>query len=161
MPSESSGGLLPSAFRSGCVAEALRMNVTLRLIGGTDHLGHLVIGRLFGWAGPMGVYEESDEKSVCIIWRSGFRWHYVVELSRKTPPKEPFSLPPPPTSVGGLSFCTVWPEGLGIGARTAPVATQRQRFKPSEAAPRNDGNLQSCGLPTDSLPLRILIPSSI
>jgi hypothetical protein len=30
--------------------------------------------------------------------------HIVAESSRKTPPNKPFSLPPPPTSVGGLSF---------------------------------------------------------
>ena len=28
--------------------------------------------------------------------------HIVAESSRKTPPNKPFSLPPPPTSVGGL-----------------------------------------------------------
>lgn len=36
--------------------------------------------------------------------------HIGGELSRKTPLKEPFSLPPPPTSVGGLSFCPCLPE---------------------------------------------------
>ena len=46
-----------------------------------------------GWAIPRKIASMT-----CI---PTFQWHIVVELSRKTPPKEPFSLPPPPATCRG------------------------------------------------------------
>jgi hypothetical protein len=142
-------GLLPSANRLGCVANRRSGIPFLGDRGRIVDQAARLLDNFGSFCRSRAGYEENDEKLGCIVWRGRNPWHVVVELSRKTPPKEPFSLPPPPTSVGGLSFCTFVDEMRSAGV-LLPAFGRRSRAPSSVGHPRikRRGSYASQNLPS-------------